>query len=58
MAFRFRRGFKTEAEGHALELRGELNLADQMLTTTPANLAGKAKFKVQTIFSRWDSLND
>ena len=30
------------------------NVANLTLTTTPANLAVKAKFRVQTIFSRWD----
>lgn len=50
MAFRFRRGFKTEAEGHALELRGELNLADHA-PICPWKLAEHLEIPVHTLRS-------
>ncbi|QDV14136.1 hypothetical protein CA51_40300 [Rosistilla oblonga] len=50
MAFRFRRGFKTEAESHALELREELKLADHA-PICPWKVAEHLEIPVHTLRS-------
>lgn len=50
MAFRFRRGFKTEAESHALELRKELKLPDHS-PICPWKLAEHLEIPVHTLRS-------
>ena len=50
MAFRFRRGFKTEAENHAIELRRELKLVDHA-PLCPWKLAEHLEIPVHTLRS-------